>query len=132
MLASVVSDGSPGSSLLIAAAEAGMPLCVPVLMVESPVRVRARFTAGALVDAASGKAENFFCVPSEVSATVESSPSSPDASREDGCMKSAVDDFGGLAARWVELRLRLLRLLEDAEDIFVAFRRANYSISRPF
>lgn len=102
-------------------------------MVVSPVRVRARFTDGALVEAASEKAENFLCFPSEVSATVDSSPSSPEASREDGCRKSAaVEDFGALAARWVALRLRLLGLLEDAEDIFVAFGAANYLISHLF
>ena len=84
-LASVVSDGSPGSSLLIDGAAVGMPLCAVLVKVVSPVRVLARFTDGAPEEAVSAKAEDFLFFPADVSPTVDSSPSSPDASREDGC-----------------------------------------------
>lgn len=51
----------------------------------------------------------------------ESSPSSPEASRDEGCNRSAVDDFGILADDnwdwdWDALRLRLAEPERDEEE----------------
>jgi hypothetical protein len=49
---------------------------------------------------------------------VDSSPSSPDASREEGCRRSVVDDLAmSIVERWWELAR--LRLLDCGEDMVV-------------
>jgi hypothetical protein len=92
MLASVVSDGSPGSSLLIDRPTVAFPFR---LVSESAVkkdRVRARFEGG-IFDASTAD-RGFLCLPDEVAGAADSSPSSPEASREEGCKRSVVDDVG--------------------------------------
>jgi hypothetical protein len=108
LLAGVVSDGSPGSSLLIAEASlAASPLLDAAPARPSPTEAfRARFEGGILDEGFKdeGAAE-----------PVDSSPSSPDASREEGCRRSVVDDLAmSTVERWWELaRLRLLGCGED-------------------
>lgn len=105
----VVSDGSPGSSLLTTGPSAA-PLRVDdsTLSWISAEALRARLEAGTEV------ADCFFCccLPGDGTADpVDSSPpSSPDASRDEGCRRSAVDadGLGTLTETvWEALRLRL-------------------------
>ena len=70
ILASVVSDGSPGSPFAAAFSPAVL------------ARVRGRFT-GVLVDE-STEAEDFLCLMILLTCAAESPASSPDASRDDG------------------------------------------------
>lgn len=109
LLATVVSEGSPGSSLWTGPS--------PLVTVEaSPELLRARFDDGALSLVCF-----FDLLGVALAGPVESSPSSPDASREDG-WSSVVLDWG--TGRWEALRLRLpggdegdiVMEMEDDED----------------
>jgi len=118
MLASVVSDGSPGSSLAIEGPSATPLPVVAWLSVMTPERVRARFVGGTLLAASI----DFLCLPGNTSGTADSSPSSPEASRDEGCNWSAVEGLGSWSARREELlRLRLPAVLlgEEGDDMVV-------------
>ena len=112
-LSSVVSDGSPGSSLLMLGMPAG-----PFSRVDSAVtvdRVRGLLFGGLLV--ASRELVDFLCLELVKAAAGESSASSPEASRDDGWSRSTVEDFKILLGRCA-LRFRLLEPPEDeGEDI---------------
>ena len=103
VLASVVSDGSPGSSLLMLA----IPLPTQLSLVALD-RVRGRL-AGGLEE--SIEAEDFLCLVVVLERVAESSASSPEASREEGCSKSFGTEVGAA------LRFRLPVSEEDGEDI---------------
>ena len=74
-------------------------------------RVRGRL-AGGLVE--SIEAEDFLCLVVALGRVAESSASSPEASRDDGCSKSFGTDVGAA------LRFRLPVSEEEGEDITVA------------
>lgn len=111
-LASVVSDGSPGSILLIDEDDGASPLlslpCPASAIV--PARVRARFDGGTAAAAVVVSVEwTDLRVLGTAAGVADSSPSSPDASRDDGWSWSAADSLGaGTAARLEELRFRLV------------------------
>lgn len=116
MLASVVSEGSPGSFLL-ADNTVALLVLFPMLLrareEESAATidlVRGRFVGGGAllllpVDSGSG---TFLLCFADVEGAAESSPSSPEASREEGCSSSVVADWGMLTGlRCEALRFRL-------------------------
>lgn len=114
-LDSVVSEGSPGSSLAVSLSTDDAS--------RSPLvarRVRGRFDGGTvLFDSFPIGATFFFCFPTGVSrAEADSSPSSPDASRDDGCGRStaAARDLAPWVSSCDELRFRFPALL-DGEDM---------------
>ena len=79
MLASVVSDGSPGSSFwMLGTAKSWLDAFSAAVAVE---RVRGRFEGG-FVD--STDVETFLCLAPDDACAAESSASSPDASRDEG------------------------------------------------
>lgn len=83
----------------------------------APDRVRARFEGGTLLVASMDEAL-FLCLVDGPASAAESSPSSADASRDDGCSRSVVDDFGMFSGRMCEeLRLRFPALEGDDEDM---------------
>ena len=109
VLASVVSDGSPGSSFWMLGT--GAPLIVGFSLTAAD-RVRARFEGG--LAESTDVAVVFLCLELEVGA-VDSSASSPDASREEGCRRSTVEDFILLAPE-IAL-LRFVDPVDEGEDI---------------
>lgn len=95
LLATVVSDGSPGSSLLMADLT---PFTSVWLAASAAAALRARL---------EGWRVPLVMWELALAGPVEySPPSSPDASREDG-WRSAVTLLGTGAGRWEALRLRL-------------------------
>lgn len=123
LLATVVSDGSPGSSLLIAD---GSSVAAPLAGVWSVVveLLRARLdggTAAADVTFPAGFLGWGLVGP------VDSSPSSPEASREDGWRRSAATGLGASAVMcWDALRLRLWAV--DGEDMMRTEERSSLSV----
>lgn len=113
VLASVVSDGSPGSSLLMS----GMTLPSSAACSVTTELLRGRFDGGLLP---SGDTSVFLGLWLTVSGTAESAASSPEASRDDGWRRSAVEDFLAVEPR-VEARLRLAvpEPDDEGEDIWV-------------
>ena len=110
-LASVVSDGSPGSSLFI------LGIGVPLLELLSAIaldRVLGRL-AGGLVE--SMDIVDFLCL-AIVGACVEvsSAASSPEASRDEGCCRSTVEDFFIPEARFA-VRFRFPEPDDEGEDM---------------
>lgn len=103
-LASVVSEGSPGSSVLIVGKSAGSAL--------SAARVRGR-----LLDCLVESIE-LFPLRCFTARAGESSASSPDASRDEGCCDSAADGFKYVVLLLDSPRFRLLELaVEDGDDM---------------
>ena len=110
VLASVVSEGSPGSSLLMLGTTSPLPVACSVAATE---RVLGRFMGG-LIESWDGVA--FLCLLLVGIWAAESSASSPEASREDGCWRSAVEDF--LIALWsVVFRFRFPEPEDDGDDM---------------
>lgn len=106
LLATVVSEGSPGSSF-------AAPLAVGTL--PSPEDLRTRFGGG--TEPAASIEDCFLGLFDGAAGLVDSSASSPDASRDDGCRRSVVDDLGMSSGRaWEGLRLRF-PAIEDGDDI---------------
>ena len=106
LLATVVSEGSPGSSF-------AAPLAVGTL--PSPEDLRTRF-GGGTVPAVSIEL-CFLDLFDGTAGPVDSSASSPDASRDDGWRRSVVDDLGMSSGRpWEGLRLRF-PAWEDGDDM---------------
>jgi hypothetical protein len=64
-----------------------------------------------------------------VNGDADSSPSSPDASREEGCKRSVVEDLGIFVWKCEELRLRFPTLDEDGEDI-ASVRAVIYHLAK--
>ena len=107
-LCSVVSDCSPGSALAIVGVELSLAEAASTLTLE---RVRGRF-GGGLVESA-----DFLCLWLDVGiGTAESPASSPEASREDGWSRSAVEDFL-IAVGRVVVRLRLVEPADEGDDM---------------
>ena len=104
-LSSVVDDGSPGSSLLIAGLSAA-PFEVKLTL----ERVRARFVGGAVL---SIDCVCFLCLVFDAE---EPASSSPEGSREEGCCRSAVSDLSRSLGICVIL-FRFAEPVEDGEDI---------------
>ena len=136
MLASVVSDGSPGSILLME--DSSFPFWLPLTpSAEGMVRVRGRLDGGTPVESAP----DFFDFPpdeaaparAEAVAAADSSPSSPEASREDGWSCSAVDSLdaaaSGAADVFDELRFRLFAGEEDVGGAIVRFLGRRWQIA---
>ena len=69
---------------------------------------------GGLLESLDGA--GFLCFPLATSCAVESSASSPDASRDDGCWSSATEDFF-IPVDSVELRFRFPDPEDDGEDM---------------
>lgn len=110
VLASVVSEGSPGSSCWM------LGIAMPLLEAPSLAaldRVLGRLLGG-LLESLDGA--DFLCLPLAEFCAVESSASSPDASRDDGCWSSATEDFFITVGK-VELRFRFPDPEDDGEDI---------------
>lgn len=127
LLATVVSDGSPGSSLLTADGASGRsPLDVGT-RVSLTDALRARLGGGTVPEVTS-RDDCFLCLlGSGMTEPVDSSPSSPDASREEGCRSSAGEGMATLAGRcWEPLRLRF----EDGGEDMVADRGAQLDFCR--
>ena len=104
-LSSVVSDDSPGSSI------AASSLISSSFCALSAPRVRRRF------DCLAGVSLAVPDLPRFVVRVGKSSASSPEASREDGCSRSAVDDFKGPLPSDAA-RLRFVELdLAEGDDI---------------
>ena len=111
ILASVVSEGSPGSSCCML--DIGMPLLGPFSAAVLD-RVLGRF-AGGFVE--SIDAVVFLCLLFGDGCAPDSSPpSSPEASREEGCWSSAIDDFFIAVGRFA-LRFRFAEPEDEGEDI---------------
>jgi len=99
VLPSVVSDGSPGS-----------PFAAFSEFVDDLRRLLGGFVA-------SSELADFLCLELLDSGAVDS-PSSPDASREDGCIRSTAEGFFIAAESVVVLfLLPALELADDGEDI---------------
>lgn len=114
VLASVVSDGSPGSSLSILG-----PMISPDKGSAAALeRVLGRF-AGGLADSIDSEA--FLCLRLVVNCAVESSASSPEASRDEGWRRSTVDGCSATPGN-TEFLFRLPEPEDDGEDII---RRAT-------
>ena len=112
-LASVVSDGSPGSSLLILGI--GMPL-FKLVSATALDRVRGRL-AGGFVE--SIDIVDFLCLLLVgVCVEVSSPASSPEASRDEGCCSSTVEDFFIPVARFA-VRFRFPEPDDEGEDISI-------------
>lgn len=110
-LSSVVSEGSPGSALAI------VGVALPLLEAASALaleRVRGRF-GGGFVE--STEVADFLCLLVDTdTGTAESSASSPEASRDDGWRRSAVDDFL-IAVGSVLVRFLLVEPVDEGDDI---------------
>ena len=78
-------------------------------------RVRGLLVGGLLDE--SREADDFLCFELVIAVAGESSASSPEASRDDGWSRSAVDDFKIVLGRW-ELRFLLPEPADDGEDMF--------------
>lgn len=72
---------------------------------------------GGLLESLDGA--GFLCLPLAEFCAVESSASSPDASRDDGCWSSATEDFFMPVGR-VELRFRFPDPEDDGEDMLTS------------
>ena len=107
----MASDGSPGSSLLILGI--GVPL-LELLSVTALDRVLGRL-AGGFVE--SMDVVDFLCF-AIVGACVDvsSAASSPEASRDEGCCRSTVEDFLIPVAR-LAVRFRFPEPDDEGEDI---------------
>lgn len=108
VLASVVSEGSPGSSFWMLGMAA--PLPVIALSAVTVDRVRGRFAGGWAV---SIEVAAFLCLEPE-GGPVTSVVSSPEASRDEGWRRSVVEFF---IARGIAFLLRLPDPEEEGEDI---------------
>jgi hypothetical protein len=93
-LSSVVDDGSPGSSLLIVGTSTFKPMLLELVVCELLVaaaaraRVLGRFVGGASFE--SIELADFLCLEVREG---DSAASSAEASREEGCSRSAVEDL---------------------------------------
>jgi hypothetical protein len=107
VLASVLSEGSPGSSFVILGIAAS-------LLAVAPEWVRGRFAGGFEVSIEAG---TFLCLWVGV-CTVESPASSPEASRDDGCCSSVTEDFF-IAVIKVTFLLRFPEPEDEGEDMLL-------------
>lgn len=106
-----MSDGSPGSALAMVGVDVPLFDAASALAID---RVRARFCGGLVVSIAL---DTFLYLLLDVGiGAAESSASSPDASRDDGWRRSAVDDCLIEVGR-VVVRFRLLEPAEEGDDI---------------
>jgi hypothetical protein len=119
-LSSVVLEGSPGSSLLIAGTSIFNPLLLDSTLLLAAAA--AALVLGLLLGGpsfASIEFALFLCLELVVrEGDCDSAASSADASREDGCRRSAVEDFNRSEGIWVVVRLRFAEeLFEEGEDM---------------
>lgn len=117
-LSSVVEDGSPGSLLLIAVASTLKPLLVESILVMLVVagaavaRVRGRLLGGASLESIELAA--FLCLDMREG---DSAASSAEASRDEGCSRSAVEGLTRADGIWL-MRFRLADdPVEEGDDI---------------
>ena len=110
VLASVVSDGSPGSSLLMLVPDTPSFETLSASIVD---RVLGRLAGGFIP---STIAVDFFGLKFVLLGAAESPASSPEASREEGWSRSAVEDWA-IDFERVDARFRFPEPEDDGEDM---------------
>ena len=121
----MVEDGSPGSLLLIAEASTLKPLLVEFILfmlvvagAAAAARVRGRLLGGASFE--SIELVDFLCFDMREG---DSAASSAEASRDEGCSRSVVEDLRRSDGIWL-VRLRLADPVEEGDDIEKVLRLA--------